>query len=321
MKILSKIVLILSFLLCLLPHLFAEDNSPKPLVYVIVFARNEDPSNPLYPNFIDNKKEYVHYRNRILKLSKVLNENKIPWSLQTEWNFLEGVLKYEVREKNTPLLSKTDGLNIISYLKKRGVEIDPSSSEDYGYNYADIAYLIHECGEEPASVVARHTLNPKDNISQSWIRFIEGIYGKKYGSKAFFQPKILTGTDIYKRENEIVSSCVWRPKSKDDFFADNPIGNLMVVGQYGKDMLSLKNLLSKIQSGELPNGKMYTTCIFIDDNNLDKDMNFNLLISNSIKPLVKMREQGLIQLVYLEDVPKIWKERYNEEGFVYGPYY
>ncbi len=97
----------------------------------------------------------------------------LPYNCQCEWNFLEGVLKWEVRPDTAipGITTNTGNLNILAYLHQLGqtagvpIELDPHSHEGGGYTYADVAHLLYQCGVTPAPVVGGHILDDATWVS------------------------------------------------------------------------------------------------------------------------------------------------------------
>jgi hypothetical protein len=294
--------------------------SGQPLVYVAIWLHNHDPFQQ-YEQVINDKNIYSQRRNTMLKLIRYMKENNMPWSWQIDWNYLEAIIKYEVEAKDEELLKQTEGLNILQYAQKNGVEIDPHCHENSGYNYADVAYLIQKAGVTPSCVVGGHLWDPNGEKFQNWSRFTNGIYGEKYGNSAFWKPTVLMGAASYKHSNDPSASGVWKPKSKDEFFTHDPNSNLVSIGGWSRDGNSLTELISKIQNGEIQKDKMYTYCMGMSDDKLNNKDSFDFLSNRRFSLVKDLEKDGLIKIVYLQDMPKIWQEKFNEEGFVYGPFY
>ena len=61
-----------------------------------------------------------------------------------------GVLTNEVNNPGPALLAQTGGTNILFWMRNTmGIELDPHSHENDGYNYADVAYLHTQVGVTP----------------------------------------------------------------------------------------------------------------------------------------------------------------------------
>jgi hypothetical protein len=291
----------------------------QPLLYLMYNVRNKDPDFPGSANYVEDRLAYVEYRRGILKLTRYFEEQGIPWNFQCDWNFLEGVLRYEVREPDADLLAETEGLNIVQYLARHGVEVAPHSHESYGYNYADVAYLIRQTGVEPAPVVGGHVYLPGEGF-QNWPRFSDGIHGQKYGAQAFWQPTILTGSATYLHQDEPMITGVWRPKSVEDFLQHDPHGALVSIGEWGPTSASILRLLDDIRDGALPQDKMYTAALGINSYALGEEDYFQHLIKESVEPFLQLHAEGQIEFMHYADVLKVWQERFNAEGFVHYVY-
>lgn len=282
----------------------------RPLLYILIHTRTKDPDYPGSADFVQDLPAYREYRQGLLELARRLEALQVPWSLQTDWNLLEGVLQHEVRNPDATLLAETDGLNVIQYLAQHGVEIAPHSHETYGYNYADVAYLIQQCGVTPAPVVGGHIYEGGESF-QNWPRFIEGIQGQKYSDLAFWQPSILTGAATYLHRDDPLVTGVWRPKSVDEFFTHDPNGSLISIGEWSFELRRQLQLLANIQQGRLPAGRMYTAALGINSYALSKEGYLGQLIQERIEPLLQMQADGIVQFLHYADVPQVWQEQFG----------
>lgn len=114
-----------------------------PLVYVAIGTHSEDPGNAdTGAALSSNLGLYGNFRHGIYLLAERMNSLGIPWNCQNDWNFLEGCRQWEIDNPQT-FPDDTGGLNMIRWLRQvRGVEIDAHSHEGFGYNYADVAWLL-----------------------------------------------------------------------------------------------------------------------------------------------------------------------------------
>ena len=69
--------------------------APERLV-VCVGVHSEDPDHPDTPDFLADHDGYVAYRAGLLRFAGLMQSNRLPWSLQSDWNFLLGVRQYEI---------------------------------------------------------------------------------------------------------------------------------------------------------------------------------------------------------------------------------
>ena len=128
-----------------LVSLFLSAAAPAdPLVYVAIATHNEDmanantPDTPLASSLID----YSNFRRGIFYFANTLNTLCIPWNWQSEWNFPEGCRQWKIASPQI-FPDNTGGLNIVRWLREtRGVECNAHSHEGYGYNYADVAWML-----------------------------------------------------------------------------------------------------------------------------------------------------------------------------------
>jgi hypothetical protein len=127
---------------------------------------------------------------------------------------------------------------------------------------------------------------------------------------------------------DVFYSGVWRP-SKQDFFKHDPDGEYLVVGQgydHTKTLIGEKNsggteilydtgeyvleLISKIESGDLPRGKIYTASVhfvdFMEVTSYDE-------LASALRKMDAIRKTGKIKYVDYERVATIWKEEFSSE--------
>ncbi len=302
--------------LCLLACLpgWAE---ATPRVYVMVTVRNKDPQFPGSADYAADKAAYQSYRAGVLEYAAYLEQNRVLWEWQHDWNFLQGVIEHEVLGQDPTLLAETGGDNVIEHLSQHGAAIGLHSHERDGYNYADVAHLVRQTGVEPSPVVGGHIWDASSQAYSRWPRFADGIAGKKYGGQASFKAEVLMGGSTFGHQQEPKYSGVWRPASESDFHSHDPEGKLVAVGNWPVSMLG--ELLSKLQDGSLSG--MYVATFDTNSHALSTPGYIAQLEQRVFAQLLAYRDQGLVQFVHAEDIPGIWKSEYDEQAGIYGPEY
>ncbi len=92
----------------------------QPLLYVVINSRNHDPSVRGESNYAQDLPAYQNYRQQLLVMTRYYKQHNIPWTLQTDWNFVEGVLAHEVKSHTINLLD-TNGVNLLQYISQNGI--------------------------------------------------------------------------------------------------------------------------------------------------------------------------------------------------------
>ncbi len=286
------------------------------LVYVVTTARNKDPDNPKAADYQADKAAFTKHRNGVIAMAKALDAAGIAWNWQPDWNFLEGVVKHEVQGKDSSLLAQTEGLNIVRWLVKLGVEINPHSHESGGYNYADVAYLIEKSGAEAAPVVGGHIWDHAEAGYSDWPRWSGGLTGSKY-SKASWQPVLLAGGSTMGHQGEEIYTGVWRPTER-AFYTHDPNGSMVAIGNMSASPQVLFPFLEQIQAGGVPAG-MYTASFNLEAYEAEKGDYVDGAMADLVAGLVKYRDSGQIQFVQCSDIPRIWAELYGSQASIHGP--
>jgi hypothetical protein len=137
-------------------------------VYVVLFTHIEDntPSGTL--DTAVNRNKYLKWRTHLITMAELAQRYGMTWVLQPDWKFLEAARTYE----NASVMSTTGGKNILRYLRDQfDVVIDPHSHENGGYNYTDVAYLLHGLGVGGSTVIGGHIWDPSLPQFSHWDRF------------------------------------------------------------------------------------------------------------------------------------------------------
>lgn len=238
--------------------------SSGPKIYVSFASHNEDEFHPEYPNYIDDEATFWEHRANAIAYAEMLVSHGIKYNFQTDWNFLLAVQKYDQGDDST------NGKNILRYLHEDlGVDIDPHSHENGGYNFVDVAYLISQLGVEPTGVVGGFIAGPPEDSQLSYFWNLK--QGKKY-QNATWKPEILWGggTGQHQNEGDYWISGIWHPKNAEDFDVHDSQAALPNVGNFSGSWNGLNVLLDELHAGNLSEEGFYTATIMINQSNMDK---------------------------------------------------
>lgn len=291
-----------------------------PIIYYEIATHCEDKHHPGTPDFVTDKIDYVSFRNAILSFANLMTSRSISWNWQSDYNFLLGCIKYEITTPDPALLSVTGGKNVVAYLHDTlGVEIDAHSHENDGYNYADVAYLMTQCGVTPSNTVGGHIYPPSDPNFQNWSRFIGGLASQKYPGAYVYHPNLLMGGGTSNHANDPKVSGMWTPESTANYFNNANAGQIDAIGGWDGDPVQVQSLVSLVESGQLPYGKMWTANQVFNQS----DMTQAGFITNTITPiidsLVALRAAGKLQFIQFDSAHNIWKTQRDGAPVAYQP--
>lgn len=283
-------------------------------IYVITTARNKDPDNPKAADYRADEAAFVRHREAVIAIARGLEARGVPWNWQPDWNFLEGVLLHEVRDADPALLAATGGVNLLQWLARHGAEINPHSHESGGYNYADVAWLIEQCGVPVAPVVGGHVFDAASPAYSDWPRFAAGLRGARHPDYVW-TPVLLAGGSTYKHQEEPSYTGVWRPSER-AFHTHDPAGKMVAVGNLGATPRELDPFVAKLLAGEAPAG-MYVANL----NLAAYDAEQGGYVEGRMAELVAgLQARGdVIAFVHASEIPALWQQRYGGTPSVWGP--
>ena len=289
----------------------AVQAAPERLV-VCVGVHSEDPDHPDTPDFLADHDGYVAYRAGLLRFAGLMQSNRLPWSLQSDWNFLLAVQQYEIAAPETNLLAETAGTNLIKYLAwQQGVEMVPHSHEGRGYNYADVAWILTQFGVEPEGVVGGHIYDPAEASYQDWPRFIDGLGVRAYTNGFAWRPYLLMGAGTPLHTAEPVVTGFWRPAGTNDFFTDQPTNRLACFGVWENTTQDLARLLRDVETGRLPTGRLYTAGHIFGHQTMTSAVAFVTNILPAVDQLRTLRDAGRLEVVGFREAYRIWQDEYG----------
>ncbi len=306
MKALSTLVLVI-FLLSSQADVFADNK-----VFVVLFMHNEDGT---FGDLDDPsvRGSYLRHREKLIEMCQYLHDNQVSFAWQSDWKFLELLLMYETED----LMAETNGKNIVRWMKEdMGIAVDAHSHEHFGYNYADVACLLDSIGVEPTRIIGGHIWDPYISTYADWERFREPLQGQKF-PHFNWSADVLMGSGTPNHTFDPAPSGIWRPRDKYHFWEDDPDGDVLCVGQYTGDLEGVQALIDLKKSGEIAEDEILTCCIhtpqgfspdFMDD-----------FRSELIEPLIKMREDGDIEMVDFSELMVVWELNYSSKTHLYNP--
>lgn len=291
---------------------------PVPVLHLAIATHSEDRHHPQTPDYQVDKSAYTASRSGLLAFAEAMAARDLKWNWQSDYNFLEACRKWEIQTPDAALLAATGGKNIVRYLRENlGVECDPHSHENDGYNYADVAYLMIACGVEPAPVVGGHIYDPSDPGFQNWPRFNAGISGSTYPS-AFWKPQLLMGAGTGQHRNDPTASGLWRPLSSAAFFATGGTG-VAAFGGWDNQPESLSGMVQSVSSGQLDPGRMWTFTLVLGQQDFPTGGYLQGQVLPLLDQIVAMRTAGQVKVVQFTEALALWKDSFGGVESVYRP--
>jgi len=286
------------------------------MVYVNIFLGSGNPENSNYPDFSldENREEYIRFRTNLINFCEMLHSYNVSVNWMTNWNFLNGVLKWE----DSGLMAETNGKNVVRYISEDlEMCVGAHCHENMGYNYADNCCLIDSLGVTPSNVVGGHIFDPDDPYYQNWEKFRQPLQGEMF-PHYFWKGDILTLHATGQHVNDPELSGVWKPKDKDNFRVHDSLSEIYAIGQYKNNFQGILELVNLRKSGAVPAKYMLTGSINLAQSQLDSQF-VRYFESNILYPLLDMQEKGEVKIVTYNQVIDVWKNMYDSTGFVYNP--
>ena len=277
---------------------------------------------PLTPDFrLEAEATYLTWRAAILQFAQECADREIDWQFQSDWNFLEGVVRFETAEGAgyTPAMQSlmnatTSGLNVMKYLREvRQVNLDPHSHETHGYNYSDVAYLIDvKCDTTPTLVVGGHVYDPTAIPGyQNWPKFLThpmGLKAKVYAATNYrWRPVLLMGGGTVAHESDPHVAGLWRPQDEHHYFTHSPSQTIAAVGNWEQDFHETDRLLSLLEDGTLPHGnKLWTVGRVLNHRDLVQPDYIDNVAIPILDTIEAWRDAGRFQTKTFEAIYNEW---------------
>jgi hypothetical protein len=306
----KKLVSISTFLIFFLV-MFISVHAQKGKVYVVLFMHNED---NVFGNINDPESLSIYLRHRqgLVEMSQYLHDYSVPFAWQSDWKYLEAILKFETPE----LKSETNGKNLARWMKEdMNISVDAHSHENFGYNYADVACLIDSLGVSPPDIIGGHIWDPYNNRYAHWERFRKPLRGNQF-PHYIWNGSVLIGSGTPGHTYDPEPSGIWRPFNKYNYWQNDPQGSVLCVGQYTGDVEGVRELVRLYKTVKVSEDSILTCTIhtpqgfplgFMDD-----------FRSNLVEPLLAMQERGEIKIVDFVELVKIWEYEYKGKTHLYN---
>jgi hypothetical protein len=275
-------------------------------IYVVLYTDVEDSLPDSDFSFIEAYPRYWDNTDRLLAMSQVLRNRGMSWSVQPDRTFLIGALAFG-HERN--------GVNVLRYLRDSlGVSINPHSREGGGYNYADVAYLLDLLGVGGSDVAAGH-VRDNTNAAEQWEQFRAPLRGL-YFREAVWQAHVVTTEVAAPGTPDLVASGVWRPLSRDQFFEDNPVGNVVSVGAYKGNVDTIRELTAlSAKPFEAP-GCMRTVAIPLEISAMNPPSGIEDIDNKILRPLAEMRRRGEVVITDYTRLVHVWRADFEANACV-----
>lgn len=253
-----------------------------------------------YPNYSQDRAAYETAHANLINFATMMKRNNVRWQFQSDYNFLVAVQEFDTGS------AATNGKNIIRWLEEdMGFDVDPHGHQRT-YSYADIAYLLKDLGVEDTGVVGGFTAYPASDSDLE--KFWEPIAGEQYSTN--WQAKILWGgaSAGHQDDDKVTASGVWRPKSADELFIDDP-SRLPYIGPPSGTYAALDALLALQADGTLERGKIYTMSVMSDHLLMDDD--YTSRYEAVLQTYADEIRDGKIVPMTLSEIYEVWQSVYD----------
>ena len=305
-------LLILLFRFLIQSSCLADCSTNLPNLYLAIATHSEDT-----PDYSANKLSYVSNRNALIAFAQLMAARNLKWNWECDWNFLNAAYTNEVFTPDASLLATTANTNIVAWLRYvMGVETDPHSHENGGYNYADVAYLFTRLGVQPSSVVGGHVYDPASFGYANWPKFLgAGLRGQRY-TNYVWQPQLLMGGGTPNHVADPVVTGIWLPAGTNDYHTHSPTGAIAAWGMWGEDRFT--ELLDLAATNALPTNRMWTVGFTFGQGQMSTTAGY---LTNVIVPMLDtiaaLRDAGRLRVVQFEEGMQIWTNQFGAAGTNY----
>lgn len=284
-------------------------------VHVVLFTHIEDNSPVGVLGSPESRLNYLMLRGRLIEMAALAQSHGLQWVLQPDWKLLEAALLYEDAETTMD----TQGKNFLLYLRDvLGVVIDPHSHENGGYNYTDVAHLLETLDVGGSTVIGGHIWDPDLPQFQEWDRFREPVAGLKYPG-ASWRGDILIGAGTPNHVNDPLVSGVWRPQDRDNFFVDDPAGNIVVVGAWHDEVAGVQELVDLYADATVAPEHMLTASWNIRPAYITAPDGLAVIEESVLLPIAALRDDDRIVVTDFTTLVATWQSDYDGEAFLHQP--
>lgn len=298
-------------------------------VYFQLTSHNEAPSVPDTPNFTNalSQATYVQWRNALKDLAEMCVARGLAYNCQCEWNFLEGVRKWEINPGTAipGITTNTQNKNILLYIHDLGqssgvpIEIDPHSHEGAGYTYADVAWLVSQC-VTTAPVVGGHIWNGTTQTAVDFARLSAptGVAPSKFTSAPNWFPQLLMGAGSASHVNDPHTAGLWRPASATNYHTHASNGPLASIGHWQNDLHETERFLRLLETGTIPReGKFWATGLVLNHRDFQDDSYRSNTVRAVLDTLKHWQDEGRIQTTTYMDALGIWRTNFAGAGNIH----
>ena len=284
-----------------------------PPIQVVIFTHIEDNTPGGMLGSAANRATYLSLRSSLLQMAALTGRYKMRWSLEPDWKVLLAALQYE----DAATTSSTSGVNVLRYLRDSlNVAIDPHSHEGGGYNYTDVAHLLDSLRVGGSTIIGGHIWDPTLPQFSAWDRFRMPVRGAQYPS-AMWRGDILMGSGTPNHVNDPIVSGVWRPKSRDSYFDDDPAGNIACVGAFRGDLPGISELVARYRSGQTATTCMLTATMHINPSDITAPGGLTIIENTVLKPLAALRDSGQVKLTDFTALVATWRQEFSARACTY----
>ena len=287
-------------------------DAPLP-VYVVLFTHIEDNTPAGALDTPACRTNYLNLRAMLIEMAVLARSYGAKWSLEPDWKFLEAALRYE----DEATMASTGGINLLRYLRDNlGAAIDPHSHENGGYNYTDVADLLAKLGVGGSTIIGGHIWDPTLPQFQEWDRFRVPVPGLKYPS-AVWRGDILMGSGTPNHVNDPIVSGVWRPKDRNHYWEDDPVGNIACIGAWRGDIAGLSELITRYSTGQESAACMLTASFHIKPADITSSGGLAAIERGVLVPLASLRDDGQVVLTDFTALIYAWKKKFGGRACIY----
>ena len=314
----------------------------QPAVYVQLFMHCEEPHVPDTPNFktmtaltagnAASTGSYVYWRTQLKTYADMCAARGLKLNYQSDWNFLEGCWKFEIKTPLAGIKDNTGGLTIIQYLQSLGHECDPHSHQSSGYTYADVAFLLTKCGGTDTKVAGGHRLDPTTGEALDYAQLTAaggvapGTYTAAQTDPANrapnWTPLLLMGGASASHENDPHYTGLWRPASATAYtsYASSSTA-IPAIGHWNEDLREIGRLVRDLQSGVIPSaGKIWTASVHTNHRDIVDNTFLTTNIKATLDTLKSWQDAGGIRTTgFREVLDTIWPAQFGSTQHIHLP--
>lgn len=289
----------------------------SPKVYVVLFTHIEENLPQGVMGTQASRDSYLQVREKLIDMAELAQQYSCVWVFQPDWKYIQAGLMYE----DAQTMQNTNNKNLFRYLKEDcNVVIDPHSHEKQGYNYTDVAHLLDSVGVGATTVIGGHVWDPELPEFQEWDRFRVPVNGTTY-THAVWRGDILMGSGTPGHINDPLQSGIWRPKDKDNYFVDDPDGNIACIGKYKREERhsGVNELIELYANGTVLPTQILTASYHIKPAAITGPNGLAGVEDTIITPFTDLQNDGKIILTDFTSLIQIWETEFNGTAFIYDP--